>query len=110
MKHFFKIGFFVALAIAAVGSVTMLLWNFIVPELFNGPIISFWQALGLLLLSKILFGGWKKGWGRHYHGGKHHYWKKKMEERMMKMTDEEKEKFKMRFAHCGWNDLSKETK
>lgn len=108
MKHFLKIGFFVALAIAAVGSVTMLLWNFIVPELFNGPVISFWQALGILLLSKILLGGWKKGWGRHYHGGKHHYWKKKMEERMMNMTEEEKEKFKLKYAHCGWN-FSKET-
>ena len=39
------------------GWVTMLLWNWLVPALFNGPVITFWQTLGLLLLSKILFGG-----------------------------------------------------
>jgi hypothetical protein len=47
---------FVALGLLAVfliGYITMSLWNWLVPVLFNGPFITFWQALGLLLLSKI---------------------------------------------------------
>ena len=46
------------LAITLLGVVTMLLWNWLVPDLFNGPVITYWQALGLLVLSKILFWGW----------------------------------------------------
>lgn len=33
----------------------MWLWNGIVPELFHGPTVSFWQAWGLSLLSSLLF-------------------------------------------------------
>lgn len=36
---------------------TMLLWNWLMPLVFGLMTISFWQALGLLVLSKILFGG-----------------------------------------------------
>ena len=39
----------------------MLLWNSLVPELFRGPPLQYWQALGLLLLSRILFGGLRRG-------------------------------------------------
>lgn len=51
---------FVILGVAAVFGfiyVTMLLWNWLVPDLFNGPAITYWQAAGLLVLSKILFSG-----------------------------------------------------
>jgi hypothetical protein len=34
----------------------MLLWNNLLPELFNFPTISFWQAVGLNFLASILFG------------------------------------------------------
>ena len=37
--------------------VVMLLWNALVPELFKGPELGYWQTLGLLVLSKILFSG-----------------------------------------------------
>jgi len=91
---------------------TMLLWNWLVPVLFNGPVIVFWQAIGLLALSKILFGGRGRGWGRRRCGDRGH-WKYRMEERLKNMTPEEKEKFKNR---CGgyWRreaaeDTSKET-
>lgn len=42
----------------------MLLWNALVPDLFNGPVLTYWQSLGILVLSKILFsgvGGGRKG-------------------------------------------------
>lgn len=45
------------LAAAVLGFVVMNLWNWVVPAVFGGKIITFWQALGLLVLSRILFGG-----------------------------------------------------
>lgn len=43
--------------------VVMWLWNWLVPELFHGPVIGYWQTLGLLILSKILFSGFGGGHG-----------------------------------------------
>jgi len=42
---------------ALCGVVTMALWNALMPQLFRLPSIGFWQALGLLALSHILFKG-----------------------------------------------------
>jgi hypothetical protein len=53
------------------GVVTMGLWNALMPEIFKLPTISFWQALGLLLLSHILFKGGSAG-----HAGRRH-WKRR---------------------------------
>ena len=39
------------------GLITMLLWNWLIPQLFNGPEISFWMAWGLMILLGILFKG-----------------------------------------------------
>lgn len=79
---------------------TMFLWNWLVPSLFGGHLITFCQAIGLIVLSKILFGGFG-GRGKHCGGGNHRMkdrWKQKMQERMANMTEEEKEKWKSR---CG---------
>lgn len=52
---------FIPVAILAVTALfalcVMLLWNWLLPVLFGLPIITFWQSLGLLLLCKLLFGG-----------------------------------------------------
>lgn len=58
------------------GVVVQALWNWLVPGIFGLPQLDFWQALGLLALTRILFGnmGMGKGgpgWGRH-RKGKHH--------------------------------------
>src|SRR5688572_27823992 len=73
------------------GYITMILWNWLVPPIFNGPVISFWQALGLLVLSKILFGGFG---GKGHHGKAE--WKQRYFEKMSSMTPEDKERFKAR--------------
>ena len=39
------------------GEVVMHLWNWLLPMLFGWHTITFWQALGLLVLCRILFGG-----------------------------------------------------
>ena len=53
------------------GEVVKLLWNWLMPSLFGWPVLSFWQALGLLVLCRILFGGLgrhgsRTGWGRRW--------------------------------------------
>ena len=54
------------LVFAAIGGqVVMLLWNWLAPELFGLRLITFWQALGLLALCRILFGGFGMGGGSH---------------------------------------------
>jgi Ca2+/H+ antiporter, TMEM165/GDT1 family len=88
------------LAIAAFlgvfGGIVMLLWNNVLAVVLHISTISFWQALGILVLSKILFGGFR---GAHF--GRHQ-WKQKMQQRWMNMTPEEKEKFKQEWGNrCG---------
>jgi hypothetical protein len=70
------------------------LWNWLMPGLFGWHLITFWQALGILILSKILFGGFR---GRPGWGGR-----ARMFERWEKMTPEEREKFRegLRYG-CG---------
>ena len=83
-----KFAAIVVIALAALGAVVMGLWNWLMPVLFGWPAIGFWQALGLLVLSKILLGGLRGGPGRHRH------WRGRMIDRWENMTDEEREKFR----------------
>ena len=46
-----------ALFMFLVGKLVMSLWNWLLPPLFGLPAITFWQGLGLLMLCRILFGG-----------------------------------------------------
>lgn len=98
-------GFFVA-AVAMIliaGGVVMLLWNAIVPDLFHAPSIGYWQAVGLLVLTHILF----RGFGRWKHGRHAMYsshWKHKLEEKLAAMSPEEREQFKAEWKRrCGWS-------
>jgi hypothetical protein len=92
-----KIAFFAIVAVGVVSFVVMSLWNILVPSIFALKPITFWQALGLLVLSKLLFGGF-----RPYGGGGRH-WRRRMAERWEQMTPEEREKFKhgMRYRCTG---------
>jgi hypothetical protein len=83
-----KFGLFALLAAAVLGVVVMSLWNWLMPAVFALHRISFWQALGLLLLSKILFGGFRGRRGSPMH------WRGRMMERWEQMTPEEREKFR----------------
>ena len=90
-----KVVVLVALAATVLSFVVMGLWNWLVPGLFGLRQIGFWQALGLLLLSKILFGGLRGPRGQMH-------WRGRMMQRWEKMTPEEREKFRegMR-GRCG---------
>ncbi len=50
------------------GLFVMLLWNWLMPDIFSLPRINYWQAWGLVLLSHILF----KSWGGRHWGPRHH--------------------------------------
>lgn len=65
-NKFWKV-LFIPMVIAGVGLVGLAisaLWNTLMPEIFGLHQISFWQALGLLVLSRILFGRFGGGSGR----------------------------------------------
>jgi hypothetical protein len=80
-----------------VGVVVMSLWNWLMPSLFALKPLTFWQAIGLMVLSRLLFGGFR---GRPGGGGMG--WRRRMWERWEQMTPEEREQFRagMR-GRCG---------
>ena len=91
---------FALVAMTVLSFVVTLLWNALIPQLFNGPSISFWQAVGLLLLSHILLRGW--GPWRHGNGWRRDRWRRRFEEKLAAMTPEEREKFREEWKHrCG---------
>jgi hypothetical protein len=86
-----KIAAIATVAVTALSFVVMSLWNWLAPAVFGGRAIGFWQALGLLILTRILFGGFRGRPGHHMH------WRGRMMERWEQMTPEEREKFRQ-----GW--------
>ena len=86
----------VAALVAVLSLAVMLLWNSLVPGLFRGPSLQYWQAFGLLVLSRILFGGLR---GRGWHG----HWRQRMwRERWESMTPEERARLREQFqGRCG---------
>lgn len=77
------------------GEVVMHLWNWLAPTLFGWHPITFWQGLGLLVLCRILFGGFNsRGHDRSRHP-------REKAEGWEKMTPEEREKFRLGMhSHC----------
>lgn len=90
------IGALIIAGILLLGYITQCLWNWLMPELFGLPVLDYTKALGLVVLSKILFGGI-----RFNSGGQ---WRKRkqmqamLEARMADMTEEERTAFKQQFA------------
>jgi hypothetical protein len=75
-------------AAAAFNFLFMSLWNWVTPAVFGWRAIDFWQSLGLLVLSRILFGGFRRGPGSSMR------WRRRMFERWERMTPEERERFR----------------
>ena len=91
----------VILAIAAgFGAAVMLLWNCLIPTIFGLASISFWQALGLLLLGRILFGSFG-GAHKMMLGGMIHK-HSPLREKWLKLSHEQQQEFiKKRMEHFG---------
>ena len=87
------------------GGIVQFLWNWLLPPLFGWREITFWQALGLLALCRILFGG--SGW----HGSVRSNVRRRMEERCERMTPEERERFRQRMRErFGFGPSTSESK
>ena len=82
------LGIFLFIAIG--GELVMQLWNWLLPPLFGWREITFWRALGLLALCRILFGGFG------FHSSGRPGFRRRMEERCEHMTPEERERFRQR--------------
>jgi protein-S-isoprenylcysteine O-methyltransferase Ste14 len=97
-KNFWiKRAIFIPIAIVAgvfiFGNAVMFLWNSLLPTILGVGVITFWQALGILVLSKILFGGFHGGRGHHHSG--HH-----IKNKWMHLNPEEREKMREEWNTC----------
>ena len=95
-----------AVIVVVLSLVVMSLWNALLPAIFGVKSIGFWQALGLLALCRILFGG--LGFHRGMFGMAQA--RRRMHERWMTMTPEQREEFAQRFGRhghhgrCAWHE------
>ena len=85
--HRFKFIPLIAL-LAAAAAIVMLLWNALLPGLAGWSTVNYWQALGLLILCRLLFGGLHHGHPLACRGGRH-----RLHEKWLLMSREERETF-----------------
>jgi hypothetical protein len=89
--HYFW-GILAFLAVVALfGLAAMFLWNALLPDIFGLPEINYWQAAGMLLLARIVFGGYGeigRGMKRGFHGRKN-----PLLDRWHSMSEEERNAF-----------------
>jgi len=98
-KKLFLIPFGIAALIAIAGLVVMTLWNALLPVIFHIATITFWQAVGIFVLCKILFGFHKGG---PFRGGAPWGMQHRMEDRWKSMTPEQREKLREKLRdRCG---------
>lgn len=102
MEHFGKFGrgpkggflaLLIAAAVLAMGAAVMLLWNAVLPDIAPVSRINYWQALGLFVLCRLLFGGFRFG----PRGGGHPFGNRHFREKWRNMSDEEREALKERW-------------
>jgi len=94
-KKIFWVLLFILMVGSLMGLLVMQLWNWLIPEIFNGQKINFYQALGLLVLARLLTGFGK---GVFYNGNWYKHNKNSL-------SQEEKDLLKRKFMEkCGWSD------
>jgi hypothetical protein len=97
------------------GEVVMRLWNWLLPPLFGWRQVTFWQALGLLALCRILFGGGGRGFGssnirRRMRDRVAERMGERTAERWGRMTPEERERFRQGMrGRCGFTPPTSES-
>ena len=81
----------IVIFIVVTGGIVMLLWNWLLPPLFALPRITIWQGFGLLMLCRILFGGFGGGGGKHskqISQEERERFRQRMRDRFRRTTDE----------------------
>ncbi len=91
-----KHGFLALAIVTGFSAIVMFLWNILIPNIFGLAVINFWQALGLLALARLLFGGIG---GKFWMGAGMHSLHSPIHEKWMKMTPEERKDFIQRRHH-----------
>jgi hypothetical protein len=99
IAHVLKFIVLAAIFCCAIGFSVQLLWNWLIPALFHGPLITFWQAIGLCLLGKLIF-GWHGNGGGPWGARAKQQWRRKMMDRMEHLSEEEKEKLREKMRRC----------
>lgn len=90
MSEYLKITIFWILILVAIPFIIMLIWNAVIPSILGLSIINYWQSLGLFILCRILFGGFRFGaGGRGFHG----MGENPIHEKWKNMTSEERKEF-----------------
>jgi hypothetical protein len=95
------------------GEIVLQLWNWLLPPIFGVRQITFWQALGVLLLCRILFGGfgWHRSGRSNIRGRVADRLADRMGDRWDAMTPEERERFRQRMRErCGFDVAGSESK
>lgn len=100
-----KMVFLFAAFVVLTGFAVMLLWNTLLPGIFGTPQITWIQALGLLILARILIGGIGHSGFGGYTGGR---WRKRWESKMASMSPDERKKWKKEFGRSCWGRTSAE--
>lgn len=80
----------ILVAIVLFSAIAMLLWNALMPQIFHLPVINYWQAVGLLILARLFFGG---GWVHRRHYARDPRWSHKFRDKVANMTPEERKEF-----------------
>ena len=78
---------FAVLAVMVASVAVMTLWNWVMPATFGLPALTLGRAFALLVLSRLLLGGFSGSMGRRMH------WRHRMRERWEQMSVEERERF-----------------
>jgi len=98
-KKFYFVPFIIIGVIAILSAIVMLLWNNVLADVVNVRQITYWQAAGLFILSKILFTSFRPGSpGGFRRGGPP--WRSKL----MNLSDEERDKFKKEWEERNTSD------
>ena len=100
LKYGAKYIFWFLVMVAIFTAIVMLLWNWLVPDLFGGRMINYWQAMGLLALTRILTGLGKAGTD---------HWKHKMNHGWNSLPAVEKERLRQKFKDRWCNNESEES-
>jgi hypothetical protein len=94
-SHFVKLIVWLMVCAVIIGIVVMLLWNWLLPAIFGIKTITFLQAMGIVLLARLLFGSWGGGFFSRFHAHAH---QNPIREKWAKMSPEERDEF-LRHRH-----------
>jgi Ca2+/H+ antiporter, TMEM165/GDT1 family len=105
MEHLFMIALIATIVIAGFGQAVLQLWNLLMPDIFGLHRITFWQAVGLIGLSWILFGGLGM-----FRGRPRRSWRSRVGERLRHMSPEERKRFLDAMEHRCRPERSRQTR